>query len=92
MSAKPEEIYGENNLVRTRDALRYADETREDVNTPSAVRDEDVKSALSMLADNPVFIACIKADHRGQRLEDMGRMLDMHITIARAERLQWPMP
>lgn len=84
-------IYGEDNTVNIRDAIRYAYETREDVNTRGAVTDDDVKAALAALAEDPFWIDVIKTDYRGAKLPELGRALETQITIARALRLQQPM-
>ncbi len=86
------EIHGKQNTVNIRDALRYAIDTKSDFGTDGAVTDADVYAALKALAANPVWIACIKRDYRGDKLADMGRLLDLQISVARAPRLQQAMP
>ncbi len=92
MSAQPKVIYGEDNTVHIDDALNYAIDTKADIGTVGAVTDADVYAALKALADDPVWIACIKRDYRADKLADMGRLLDMQISVARAPRLQQAMP
>ncbi len=86
------EIYGKQNTVSIDDALQYAIDTKSDFGTVGAVTDADVYAALKALADDPVWIACIKRDYREDRLADMGRVLDLEISVARAPRLQQAMP
>ena len=92
MSAQPKDLYGEDNIVSIRDAIGYAEKTRDDVDTRGAVTKDDVKTAFSKLADDDVFIACFMVDHRKQNLNDMGRVVDTQILLERALRLQQPMP
>lgn len=92
MSARPEQLYGPDNLADIRTAIRYAQYTRADKEGRTAVTREDVREALCALCDDPIFIDAIRSDYRDEDRMEIGRTLMVQVDIARARRLQDGMP
>ena len=92
MNATAEQLYGPDNLVDIRKAIRYAQDTRYAKDGRAAVTREDVKEALCKLCDDPEFIDHLRKYYREEDETEIGRTVAVQIDIARAQRLQDAMP
>jgi hypothetical protein len=86
MSAQPKHLYGEDNTVAFRDALKLAKKNRNDVIT------DDVSDALGRLLKNTDLIKAIADDYPNQDHTEIGRIVSIQIDLLRAEQLQQAMP
>ncbi len=92
MSAQPKDLYGKDNTVAFRDALRYAQDTRADKDRRGEVTREDVKEALCALCDDPAWLDRLRNDYRDEDKMEIGRWVTLQIDIQRALRLRQAMP